>query len=79
MSVLVVDDNPADQHLVADHLGKIRSFKCGMELDFAKDGMEVLAKLRTKNFDLVILDWELQWRGNLCSAPNAPDGFGGRN
>ena len=59
LSILVVDDNPTDQQLVAIHLGKIRSFKREIELGFAIDGEEALAKLRRKGFALVILDWNL--------------------
>ena len=59
LSLLVVDDNTVDQHLMAVHLGKIRAFKRGIELDFAMDGEEALAKLRTKGFALVVLDWNL--------------------
>ena len=59
LPVLVVDDNPSDQHLMADHLRRIRSFKRPIEIDFAMDGAEALAKLRTKGYALVILDWNL--------------------
>ena len=57
--VLVVDDNPADQKLMAAHLQQIRFWKRPVELDFAKDGAEAVAKLRQKGFALVILDWNL--------------------
>lgn len=60
---LVVDDNPVDQHLVASHLGKIRSLKHELNLDFAGDGKEALVKLYSKPFELVILDWELPMLG----------------
>ena len=59
LPVLVVDDNKTDQYLMAVHLGKIGSFKREIELDFAMDGEEALAKLRKKGFALVVLDWNL--------------------
>ncbi len=59
LSVLIVDDNPTDQHLVANHLVNIRSWKRKPELDYAIHGGEALAKLREKNYALVILDWNL--------------------
>lgn len=61
--VLVVDDNMADQHLMAIHLGKIGAFKREIEFDFAMDGAEALAKLHKKGFALVILDWNLPLLG----------------
>ena len=59
LPVLVVDDNPMDQRLVAVYLGEAWRFKSGLELDFAKDGAEALAKLSTKHFTFVVLDWNL--------------------
>jgi len=63
LPVLVVDDNPRDQELVAMHLGQAWKFKQGLELDFAMDGKEALEKLRTKRFALVVLDWEMPLLG----------------
>ena len=57
--VLVVDDNPADQNLTAIHLRQAWPFVRGLELDFAVDGAEALAKLRAKDFRLMVLDWML--------------------
>ena len=57
--VLIVDDNLMDQHLVANHLGNILSWKHKPDLDFAVNGEEALAKMRQKKFSLVILDWNL--------------------
>ncbi len=59
LSVLVVDDNPGDQRLAAIHLREMRALKRGIEFDYAMDGKEALAKLRTKRFALVVLDWNL--------------------
>ena len=59
LSVLIVDDNLTDQHLVANHLVNIRSWKRKPDLDFSINGEEALAKLCQKNFALVILDWNL--------------------
>ena len=57
--VLVVDDNPADQELVAVYLREAWRFEWAWELDFAKDGAEALAKLSRKHFTFVVLDWNL--------------------
>ena len=59
LSVLVVDDNPGDQQLVATYLGKDWTFARVLALEFAADGAEALAKLRTKHFAVVVLDWHL--------------------
>ena len=63
LPILVVDDNHVDQHLMAVHLKQIRSFKRGIEIDFARDGAEALAKLRLRDFALVVLDWNLPVAG----------------
>ena len=62
--VLVVDDNPADQQLAAIHLGAAWPFERALKLDFAADGAEALAKLRTQHFALVVLDWQLPVLGD---------------
>ena len=59
LPVLVVDDNPGDQKLIAIYLGKAWTFERVLELDFAVDGEEALAKLRSKHFAVVVLDWNL--------------------
>ena len=59
LAVLVVDDNPGDQKLAALYLREMRPLKRGIEFDYATDGAEALAKLRTKRFSLVVLDWNL--------------------
>ena len=64
LPVLVVDDNPGDQKLVAVYLGKAWTFERELELDFAADGEEALAKLRSKCFAVVVLDWNLPVRGH---------------
>ena len=62
--VLVVDDNPVDQELAVLHMGQTWPYERELELDFAVDGAEALAKLRTKEFALVVLDWMLPVLGN---------------
>lgn len=62
--VLVVDDNLADQELAVLHMGQTWPYERELELDFAADGAEALAKLRTKNFALVVLDWLLPILGD---------------
>jgi len=64
LPVLVVDDNPADQELTAIHLGEAWPFARVLELDFAADGAEALAKLRAKRFVLIVLDWKLPVLGD---------------
>ena len=59
LPVLVVDDNPADQNLTAIHLRAAWPFDRTLQLEFAVDGVEALAKLRTKYFTFVVLDWSL--------------------
>ena len=63
LSVLVVDDNPGDQRLAAIHLREMRALKRGIEFEYAMDGKEALAKLRSKRFALVVLDWNLPLLG----------------
>ena len=57
--VLVVDDNLVDQELAVLHMSQTWPFERELELDFAADGAEALAKLYTKTFALVVLDWML--------------------
>ena len=64
LPVLVVDDNPGDQQLVAIFLGKAWPFERVLALDFAADGEEALVKLRTKHFAFVVLDWNLPVLGH---------------
>ena len=61
--VLVVDDNPLDQELAAMALGQAWPFERVLELDFAAEGEEALAKLHKKRFALVVLDWKLPLMG----------------
>ena len=64
LPVLVVDDNPADQQLVAIYLGKAWPFDRVLALDFAVDGEEALVQLRLKHFAFVVLDWNLPVLGH---------------
>ena len=57
--VLVVDDQPAWQDLVALYLGEVWSPAQGLAIDFAEDGAVALAKVLTKQFAAIILDWNL--------------------
>lgn len=58
LPTLVVDDNPVDQRLAAIHLGEVWPFQKDLELDFASDCSEALAKLRARRFALLVLDWK---------------------
>ena len=62
--VLVVDDNLVDQELAVLHMGQTWPYERELELDFAADGAQALAKLRTKSFALVVLDWMLPVLGD---------------
>lgn len=64
LPVLVVDDNPLDQNLVSVYLREAWRFASGLELDFAADGEEALAKLSAKHFTFVVLDWNLPVLGH---------------
>lgn len=55
--VLVVDDNPADQHLTAMYLGEALPSTAGTQVDYAGTGREALTKLREAAYSLLILDW----------------------
>lgn len=58
-TVLVIDDNEADQNLTSIYLNKAWPFERDLVLDYASDGVEALKKLRRGQFALVILDWKL--------------------
>jgi CheY-like chemotaxis protein len=57
--VLVVDDNPADQHLTTIYLGEAWPSTDGTHVDYAGDGREAIVKLRDAAYSLLILDWYL--------------------
>ena len=57
--VLVVEDNPADQHLTTVYLGEAWPSAGGSHVDYAADGREALAKLQQTIYSLLILDWFL--------------------
>ena len=63
LPILVVEDNLVDQHLATIHLKNVQTFKLAVELDFAIDGKDALAKLAQKEFALLILDWNLPAAG----------------
>ena len=58
-SVLVIDDNEADQNLTSIYLNKAWPFERDLVLDYAADGVEALEKLRRGQFAVVVLDWKL--------------------
>ena len=64
LSVLVIDDNPADQELAKIYLGKAWPFESDMAVETALDGIEALEKLRRQRFCLIILDWRLPRGGS---------------
>ena len=64
LSVLVIDDNPADQELAIIYLGKAWPFESEMHVETALDGLEALDKMRTTRFCLILLDWRLPRGGS---------------
>ncbi len=59
-SILIIEDNEDMAHLLALHL---RDLQCKVELCF--DGLSGLAQIKSKQFDLVILDLMLPGCGGL--------------
>jgi CheY-like chemotaxis protein len=49
--ILVVDDNEINILIAGRILGKL-----GFELDFAADGMEAIAKVKSHQYDLIFMD-----------------------
>lgn len=62
-AVLIVDDNPIDQELAAIYIKTAWPFEHQVQIDFAADGREALARIRTKLYALVVLDWKLPMAG----------------
>jgi len=58
--ILIAEDNPANQKVALYHLKRL-----GYDADVAADGLEVLARLDQRRYDLVFMD---------CQMPNL-DGF----
>ena len=56
MPILIVDDYKTMLRIVRNLLTKL-GFS---EIDEATDGTDALAKLRTRNYGLVISDWNMQ-------------------
>jgi DNA-binding response OmpR family regulator len=52
--ILVVEDNPS----MLDDLRKVLTFEQHM-VDLAGDGAEALFRIKTYDYDLIVLDWEL--------------------
>ena len=57
--VLIVDDNTVDQQLAALYLGEAWPFERDLALEYASNGAEALAKLASRRFALVVLDWTM--------------------
>lgn len=54
LTILVAEDNQINQKLVASILRKL-----GYDADFAFNGLEVIEKVNTKNFDLIYMDIQM--------------------
>lgn len=59
LSVLIVDDNPADRQLTAICLNNAWPFASELLVDTAADGPVALEQLKSKRYALVLLDWRL--------------------
>lgn len=57
--VLIVDDNAVDQQLAALYLGEAWPFERDLAIEYANNGAEALAKLASRRFALVVLDWTM--------------------
>lgn len=56
MKILVVDDYPTMRRIVCNLLDQI-GYK---EVEEASDGVEALEKLKTRHFDMIISDWNME-------------------
>jgi two-component system chemotaxis response regulator CheY len=59
--ILVADDDPLIRALISVSLGA----SCKLEMVEATDGTETLRRLRTAEFDAVILDWQMPGKSGL--------------
>ncbi len=55
MPILVVDDSQTVRHIVTKHLNSL-GFN---DVDLAEDGHAALARLRERQYELLITDWEM--------------------
>lgn len=61
MRILIVDDHEPMRKIIKNILRRI-----GLEdMDEAVDGRDAVAKLREKNFDIVLLDWNMPGMNGL--------------
>lgn len=60
LSILVVEDDPVNQHLAKEILGRL-----GYEVDLAGDGTRAIEALEAKAFELVLMDIELPGKSGL--------------
>lgn len=57
--VLIIDDHEADRVVTTMYLMDAWSFVHGLQVEYACDAGEAIAKLQTARFALAVLDWRL--------------------
>jgi len=69
IGILLVEDNASNRDLA-----KMVLLGSGFDVDIAVDGEEGLHKVRSKVYDLVLMDVEFAWHGRADSHPYAQGG-----
>lgn len=60
LKILIVDDSPTVRRLIKSTLEKyLQSQGLSLDLSDAPNGVEALGRLRQKDYDLIISDWEM--------------------
>lgn len=58
--VLIIDDHEPDRVVTTMHLVDAWSFVHGLQIDYACDAGEAIAKLQSARFALAVMDWRLR-------------------